>query len=78
MWGEREADPPDCAGAGAEADPAPTLDDGFPHGRALCSVCGRFVRPRQDGTIPRHRSWRGDRTLAEAARRREWFNTFGW
>lgn len=78
MWSERDADPPACPGAGRVASPAPTLPDGFPGGRALCEVCGRFVRVRRDGTVPAHRSWRGDRTREEDARRREWFNAFGW
>jgi hypothetical protein len=78
LWSDLDADPPACPGAGEAAEPAPTLDDGFPGGRALCPVCGRFVRLRGDGTVPRHRSWRGDASAAETARRREWFNTFGW
>ena len=78
MWREIDADPPACPSAGDPAVAARTLADGYPHGRALCPVCGRFVRLRRDGTLPVHRSWRGDRTRAEAERRREWFNAIGW
>lgn len=78
MWSDRNADPPECPAAGKSAAAAPTLDDGFPGGRALCRTCGRFVRLRQDGTLPTHRVWRGARTIAEEQQRRTWFNTFGW
>lgn len=78
MWSDVQADPPECSGSGARADPAPTLEDGFPGGRALCPVCWAFVGLRVDGTMRRHRSWRGDRTRGDADRRRAWFNTHGW
>nr|WP_307328179.1 hypothetical protein [Microbacterium sp. SORGH_AS_1204] len=77
LWSDLQADPPECAGAGAPAEPAPELPDGFPAGRALCSVCWAFVDV-VNGALTPHDSWRGDDSRAEADRRREWFNTFGW
>ena len=77
LWTDAQADPPECAGAGVPAQPAPTLTDGFPDGRSLCPVCWAFV-PLQDGAIASHDTWRGDPTRTEADRRREWFNTHGW
>jgi hypothetical protein len=78
LWTELDADPPTCPGGGLAATAAPALADGFPDGRALCPVCTRFVAVRRDGTLPRHRSWRGAASRDEEARRREWFNAFGW
>ncbi|WP_083896684.1 hypothetical protein [Microbacterium sp. B19] len=78
LWNDLQADPPECPGAGTAAEPAPTLADGFPGGRAVCPVCWAFVALEADGTLSPHETWRGDPTRAEADRRREWFNAFGW
>ncbi|MFJ4038494.1 hypothetical protein ACIPVB_10450 [Microbacterium sp. NPDC090007] len=78
LWSDLQADPPACAGAGAPAQPAPTLPDGFPYGRAVCPVCWAFVALTDDATLSAHDSWRGDESRTEADRRREWFNAFGW
>jgi hypothetical protein len=77
LWSEREADPPRCPGSGRPAQPAATLADGYPGGRALCPVCWGFV-PVQGEALTEHDSWRGDATRQETDRRREWFNTHGW
>ena len=78
MWSDAQADPPACSGAGAGAMPAPTLDDGFPHGRALCADCWGFVALSADGTIAAHDAFRGADDEVEATRRAAWFNAFGW
>ncbi|MDU0327072.1 hypothetical protein RWH43_09925 [Microbacterium sp. KSW2-21] len=78
LWNDLQADPPACSGAGTEAEPAPTLDDGFPDGRAVCPVCWAFVELTVEGTLSAHDSWRGDESRAEADHRRDWFNAFGW
>lgn len=77
LWSDREADPPRCPGSGLPARPAPTLDDGFPGGRALCDVCFGFVA-LTDGVRAEHDSWRGDPSREEADRRRQWLNLHGW
>jgi len=77
LWSDLQADPPECRNAGARGEPAPTLDDGYPGGRALCPLCWAFV-DTTEGLIAPHESWRGDETRAEAAQRRRWFNTYGW
>ena len=78
LWSDLQADPPECPASGTPAEAAPVLADGYPGGRALCPVCWAFVLRRADGTLRRHRSWRGDATRADADRRRAWFNTHGW
>ncbi|MEU1970123.1 hypothetical protein ABZ477_00525 [Microbacterium sp. NPDC019599] len=77
MWSDREADPPRCEGSGTTAVPAEALADGFPDGRALCPVCLGF-EPVRDGALVEHDAFRGAGSAEEAARRAEWFNTFGW
>ncbi len=76
LWSDLQADPPECPRVGEPAEPAPTLDDGYPDGRALCPHCWAFVE-LTDGRIPPHETWRGDETRVEADRRRRWFNTRG-
>jgi hypothetical protein len=78
LWNDLQSDPPECIGAGSDADAAPTLDDGFPGGRALCPVCWAFVPRTEEGTLSPHDTWRGDATRADADRRRDWFNSYGW
>lgn len=77
LWSELQADPPRCPGSGLPAEPAATLADGFPGGRALCDVCGGFVA-LDDGLRVEHDSWRGDPVSDDDERRREWFNLHGW
>jgi hypothetical protein len=77
LWGERDADPPGCPGSGEPGESAALLDDGFPGGLALCPVCFGFVA-LADGRLAAHDTWRGDDSVAEADRRRDWFNTHGW
>lgn len=77
LWSDLQADPPACPGGGAPAEPAATLPDGFPHGRAVCPVCWAFVT-LADATLAPHDSWRGDASRADADHRRDWFNAFGW
>lgn len=77
MWREADADPPRCPGSGRPAEPATTLADGFPDGRALCAVCLGFV-PLVHAHLVEHDAWRGADAPTESARRREWFNAHGW
>lgn len=77
LWSDLQADPPQCTAAGMPAQPAPLLADGYPDGRALCPQCWAFVTPI-DGALAPHDTWRGDESRAEADRRRDWFNAFGW
>lgn len=78
LWSDLQADAPECPGGGSPAEPAPTLDDGFPDGRAVCPVCWAFVELTAESALAPHDSWRGDESREEADRRREWFNAFGW
>lgn len=77
LWSDLQADLPACPGGGAPAEPAATLPDGFPHGRAVCPACWAFVT-LADATLAPHDSWRGDASRADADHRRDWFNAFGW
>jgi hypothetical protein len=77
MWSDREADAAACRGAGAAAEPAPLLRNGFPGGRALCAVCWGFV-PIDDGVRTPHDAFRGANDDIEAADRAAWFNEYGW
>jgi hypothetical protein len=78
MWNDTTADPPRCAGSGEHATPARTLPGGFPHGRALCARCLRFIDLDADGRLVEHDTTDAAETDADAARAREWFNTHGW
>lgn len=76
MWTDAGADPAHCPGSGSPAEPAEPLPNGFPHGRALCPVCHRFVA-LDDGALVDHDTWDpGDQQ--DAADAREWLNTHGW
>jgi hypothetical protein len=77
MWSDREADAAACPGAGTPAFPAPTLEDGFPGGRALCPQCWGFVALAGDVLAP-HDAFRGAADDVEAGERASWFNTYGW
>lgn len=78
MWADGAADASACAGSGAAGRPAATLADGFPGGRALCDTCQRFVPLTPDGRLAPHDTSDPDESDADAARRREWFNSHGW
>lgn len=78
MWTDAAADPARCPGSGAVAPPAAPLPDGFPHGRALCPTCLRFLPLDGDGLIEEHETSDPDETPAEAGQRREWLNRHGW
>ena len=78
LWSDVEADPPRCPGSGEPGEPAATLDDGFPDGRALCPQCLRFVALDSDARLVKHDPTDPDETDAERARSRAWFNTHGW
>ncbi|MFI8633291.1 hypothetical protein ACIGEP_11900 [Microbacterium sp. NPDC077663] len=77
MWTDAAADPARCAGSGEPGEPAAALSDGWPHGRALCLVCHRFI-PLEDGVLAEHDTSDRDESDAETAHRREWLNTHGW
>lgn len=77
MWTDAAADPPRCPGSRQPGEPAASLADGWPHGRALCPVCHRFV-PLDDGLLAPHDTSDEGETDAEASHRREWLNTHGW
>jgi len=78
MWTDAGADDPHCPGSGSPGEPAEPLADGWPHGRALCPVCHRFVSVTAEGKLAPHDTTDPDETDAEAARRQEWLNTHGW
>lgn len=78
MWTDAAADPPRCPGSGEQAHPAPPLPDGYPDGRALCPACLRFIARDDDGRLEPHETSDASETVAEAERRRDWFNAFGW
>ena len=78
MWSDAGADPLRCAGSGEPGTPAATLHDGFPGGRAVCGVCQRFIPLDEDARLIEHDTSDPLESDAEAAHRREWFNTHGW
>ncbi|WP_127818769.1 hypothetical protein [Microbacterium sp. CPCC 204701] len=78
MWTESGADALRCAGSGEPGEPAAPLADGYPHGRALCPVCLRFVPLDDAGALVEHDTTDAAETGAEARRRGEWFNAHGW
>lgn len=76
MWSDASADPPRCPGSGEPGVAAPPLPGGFPHGRALCRRCLRFVE-LDDGRLTTHDTSDPDETAEDAALRQEWFNRAG-
>ena len=78
MWSDLDSDPERCPGSGERGEQAETLADGYPHGRALCRACLRFVPLTPNGTLADHDTSDAAESDAEVRRRREWFNTFGW
>lgn len=76
MWTDATADPARCSGSGTPGAPAARLPDGYPHGRALCGVCHRFVDV-DEGVLAEHDTSDASANAAEEAQRREWFNTLG-
>jgi hypothetical protein len=77
MWSDISADEPRCAASGDYGTPAPMDLDGYPHGRALCPACQRFIT-LTDGRLDAHDTSDAAESPAEIARRREWLNTHGW
>lgn len=78
MWTDAGADAPRCPGSGAPGEPAVTLDDGFPGGRALCPRCLSFIDLDDDGILVEHETSIVDPGDPDGQRHREWFNTHGW
>ncbi|QGU28887.1 hypothetical protein [Microbacterium oryzae] len=78
MWSDLTADAAGCPGTGERGTPAPPLDDGYPHGRALCPTCGRFIELDPRGRLLPHDTSDAGESDAEVAHRREWFNGHGW
>ena len=78
MWTDAAADPPRCPGSGEPREPAATLPDGFPDGRALCPVCLRFIDLDETGRLIEHDTSDPAEPDAEVGRRREWLNAHGW
>ena len=78
MWADAGADPAHCSGSGEPGEPAALLADGFPDGRALCTVCLRFIPLDDAGRLIGHDTADEGETDAEARRRGEWFNAHGW
>lgn len=77
MWTDAAADPPRCSGSGAPGVPAAPAPGGYPHGRALCERCLRFVPLDPDDRLVEHDTTDPDETPAEAAQRQDWFNQAG-
>ncbi len=77
MWTDASADPPRCPGSGGAGRPADPLPDGWPHGRALCPQCLRFV-PLEDGRLTEHDTASADDAPGEVERRITWLNEHGW
>lgn len=78
MWTDAAADALRCPGSGEPGEPAATLADGYPNGRALCPVCLRFVALDDAGRLIEHDTTDETETDAEARRRGDWFNVHGW
>lgn len=78
MWTDAGADPARCPGSGTPGSPAAPLADGWPHGRALCGVCHRFIELDEHGGLDEHDTFDVRETARETARRREWLNRTGW
>lgn len=78
MWSDAASDPARCDGSGVAAGPAAALADGYPHGRALCPWCARFVALDPSGRLEPHDASDESEPDAEIARRREWMNLHGW
>lgn len=78
MWTDAAADPPRCPGSGTAAAPASPLPDGYPHGRALCPTCLRFIELTDDARLDVHDTSDPHETEDEALHRREWLNANGW
>ncbi|MGZ0710532.1 hypothetical protein ACWPKO_19560 (plasmid) [Coraliomargarita sp. W4R53] len=76
LWTDAAADEPRCAGSLSWGVPAAPLADGYPNGRALCSVCHRFVE-LSDGKLLEHDTSNPAESGADYTRRREWLNTHG-
>lgn len=73
MWTDAGADAAHCPGSASPGFPAPTLANGFPHGRALCETCLAFVLLDEHGVLMAH-----DTAAPPEPDATEWFNTHGW
>ncbi|WP_284530318.1 hypothetical protein [Microbacterium sp. T2.11-28] len=78
MWSDLGSDPARCDGSGSPAVPAAPRADGYPHGRALCERCQRFVVLDEAGRLEPHDASDAGEPDDEIARRREWLNEHGW
>ncbi len=78
MWTDAAADAPRCPGSGIPASPAAPQVDGYPHGRALCPQCLRFLALDEGDRLTEHETTDPAETPDEARRRRDWLNTNGW
>jgi hypothetical protein len=78
MWTDAAADAPRCPGSGAPGAPAAVLPGGYPHGRALCPQCLRFVPLDDQDRLSEHDTTDAGESRDEARSRREWLNTHGW
>nr|WP_198425977.1 hypothetical protein [Microbacterium ureisolvens] len=78
MWSDAGADPARCPGSATPGAPAEPQADGFPHGRALCPVCLRFVELDDSSRLVEHDTSDPAETAAEAHSRRGWLNAHGW
>lgn len=76
MWTDASADLPRCVASGEQATAAEPLADGWPHGRALCRHCLRFI-PLSEGRLVEHEI-SSDADDDEQPRRSQWFNDHGW
>lgn len=78
MWTDATADSARCPGSGEPGAPVAVLPNGFPHGRALCERCLRFVALDAAGNLAEHDTTDAAETDTELVDRRDWFNTHGW
>ncbi len=78
MWTDAAADAARCPGSGIEGSAAAPLANGFPHGRALCPRCLRFVGLDADGRLIEHETTDADESDDELRQRQEWINLHGW
>lgn len=78
MWADVAADAPHCPGSGEPGEPAATLPNGYPDGRALCPVCLRFIPLDADGRLGEHDTSDPSEPDDEGRQRQKWFNVHGW
>jgi hypothetical protein len=76
MWTDAGADAPRCPGSGMPGAAADSLENGYPDGRALCTMCLAIVTLDASARLVAHDTWSAA-SDAEAVDRRDWFNTHG-